>query len=56
MSADTGRRPEKVRGRKRDSERTDAILEAAADLMLDVGFDRHKPPVHDSKKFRLIWR
>ena len=40
MTADTGRRPEKTRGRKRDTDRTDAILEAAGDLLLEVGFDR----------------
>ncbi|MEM7140678.1 MAG: helix-turn-helix domain-containing protein [Actinomycetota bacterium] len=35
-----GRRPAKPVGRKRDTERTDAILTAAADLLLEVGFDR----------------
>jgi len=40
MTTDTTRRPEKARGRKRDTDRTDAILEAAGDLLLEVGFDR----------------
>ena len=40
MTTDTGRRPEKTRGRKRDADRTDAILEAAGELLLEVGFDR----------------
>ena len=40
MTADTGRRPDKVRGRKRDTDRTDAILEAAGELLLEVGYDR----------------
>ncbi len=40
MSTDTGRRPENVRGRKRDEERTEAILEAAGELLLEVGFGR----------------
>jgi AcrR family transcriptional regulator len=40
MTPDTARRPEKTKGRKRDTDRTDAILEAAGDLLLEVGFDR----------------
>ncbi|MEM9134773.1 MAG: helix-turn-helix domain-containing protein [Actinomycetota bacterium] len=40
MSDDANRRPDKPTGRKRDEERTDAILAAAADLLLEVGFDR----------------
>ena len=40
MTADAGRRPDNTTGRKRDEERTDAILTAAADLLLEVGFDR----------------
>ena len=40
MTADTGRRPDNVRGRKRDTDRTDAILEAAGELLLEVGYDR----------------
>lgn len=42
MTDDTGRRPEKALGRKRDTERTDAILAAAAELLLEVGFDRFR--------------
>lgn len=40
MSDDPNRRPAKPAGRKRDQDVTDAILEAAADLLLEVGFDR----------------
>lgn len=40
MTADAGRRPAKTTGRKRDEDLTDAILEAAGELLLDVGFDR----------------
>ena len=40
MPEDAGRRPDNTTGRKRDEERTGAILEAAADLLLEVGFDR----------------
>ncbi|MEM9037812.1 MAG: helix-turn-helix domain-containing protein [Actinomycetota bacterium] len=40
MAEDSGRRPDNTTGRPRDGERTDAILEAAADLLLEVGFDR----------------
>lgn len=35
-----GRRSEKSRGRKRDTERTDAILAAAGELLVELGFDR----------------
>lgn len=35
-----GRRSEKSRGRKRDAARTDALLAAAGELLLEVGFDR----------------
>ncbi|OUS30872.1 hypothetical protein A9Q99_05015 [Gammaproteobacteria bacterium 45_16_T64] len=42
MTIDTSRRPDKIRGRKRDTGRTEAILEAAADLLLEVGFDRFR--------------
>lgn len=41
-SADNSRLPEKTRGRKRDDGRTEAILKAAADLLLEVGFDRFR--------------
>jgi len=42
MTESTPRRPENTRGRKRDSGRTEAILKAAAALLLDVGFDRFR--------------
>ncbi len=42
MSKDPARRPDKARGRKRDASRTDAILKAAADLLLEVGYDRFR--------------
>ncbi|MEM7157099.1 MAG: TetR/AcrR family transcriptional regulator [Myxococcota bacterium] len=38
--ANANRRPAKARGRKRDADRTDAILAAAGELLLEVGFDR----------------
>ncbi len=40
MTLNTARRPEKIRGRKRDTGRTDAILEAVEELLLDVGYDK----------------
>ena len=40
MADDTGRRPDHTIGRKRDDDVTNAILEAAGKLLLDVGFDR----------------
>ncbi len=40
MTLNTARRPEKIRGRKRDTGRTNAILEAAGELLLDVGYDK----------------
>ncbi|MEM8905785.1 MAG: helix-turn-helix domain-containing protein [Actinomycetota bacterium] len=40
MTDETGRRPDNTTGRPRDEERTDAILRAAADLLLEVGFER----------------
>jgi AcrR family transcriptional regulator len=40
MTEDTGRRPDKPTGRKRDADLTAAILKAAGVLLLDVGFDR----------------
>ncbi|MEM9563322.1 MAG: helix-turn-helix domain-containing protein [Actinomycetota bacterium] len=40
MTDEPGRRPDNTTGRKRDEQRTDAILTAAADLLLEVGFDR----------------
>ena len=40
MTQDPSRRPANTTGRRRDEQRTDAILEAAADLLLEVGFDR----------------
>ncbi|MEM7037675.1 MAG: TetR/AcrR family transcriptional regulator [Bacteroidota bacterium] len=36
------RNPENKRGRKRDKARTEAILKAAADLLVEVGFDRFR--------------
>jgi len=42
MTIDTSRRPDNTRGRKRDTGRTEAILKAAADLLLEVGFDRFR--------------
>jgi len=42
MIKETSRRPEKTRGRKRDTGRTEAILKSAADLLLEVGFDRFR--------------
>lgn len=38
--ANPDRRPAKARGRKRDADRTDAILTATAELLVEVGFDR----------------
>ncbi len=40
MTEQPGRRPDNTSGRPRDAARTDAILTAAADLLLEVGFDR----------------
>ncbi|MGI9605965.1 MAG: helix-turn-helix domain-containing protein, partial [Acidimicrobiales bacterium] len=40
MTQEASRRPDNTSGRRRDEQRTDAILEAAADLLLEVGFDR----------------
>ena len=40
MRVNTARRPEKIRGRKRDTGRTDAILKAAEELLLDIGYDK----------------
>ncbi|MGI9612726.1 MAG: TetR/AcrR family transcriptional regulator [Acidimicrobiales bacterium] len=40
MSEEPARRPDNTTGRKRDEQRTNAILTAAADLLLEVGFDR----------------
>lgn len=42
MTQETSRRPDNTRGRKRDTGRTEAILTAAADLLLEVGFDRFR--------------
>ncbi len=42
MTTETPKRPDKTRGRKRDTSRTDAILKAAAELLLEVGFDRFR--------------
>jgi len=36
------RRPDNTRGRKRDSSRTEAIVQAATSLLLEVGFDRFR--------------
>ncbi len=38
-STETGRRPEGLVGRKRDQDRTDAILAAASELLLERGYD-----------------
>lgn len=40
MTSDDGRRPDNTTGRKRDDEVTHAILTAAAELLLEVGFDK----------------
>lgn len=40
MTSDDGRRPDNTTGRKRDDEVTRAILDAAAELLLEVGFDK----------------
>lgn len=40
MTEDAGRRPEKPKGPKRDADRTDAILQAAAELLFDLGYDK----------------
>lgn len=40
MTAHTGRRPEKPKGPKRDADRTNAILQAAAELLFDLGYDK----------------
>src|SRR5688572_28705011 len=37
-----GRRPEHTLGRKRDDERTQAILDVAAELIAEGGFDRFR--------------
>lgn len=39
---ENSRLPENTRGRKRDNGRTEAILKAAADLLVEVGFDRFR--------------
>ncbi len=38
----SGHRPAAARGRKRDDDRTEAILVAAGELLLEVGFDRFR--------------
>lgn len=38
----TGRRPAASRGRKRDDDRTEAILQVAVQLLLEVGFDQFR--------------
>lgn len=38
----TGTRAESTRGRKRDADRTEVILEAAGALLLEVGFDKFR--------------
>lgn len=40
MSAETGRRPESHLGRKQDPSRSDAILAATRELLLERGYDR----------------
>ncbi len=40
MGTDSGRRPDYTNGRKRDEDLTAAILEAAGELLIEVGFDR----------------
>ncbi len=42
MTENNTRRPSKNRGRKRDTGRTEAILNAASELLLEVGFDRFR--------------
>jgi len=42
MTKNIHRRPDNSRGRKRDTGRTEAILKAAAELLLEVGFDRFR--------------
>ncbi len=42
MTENISRRPDNIRGRKRDTGRTEAILDAAAALLLEVGFDRFR--------------
>jgi len=42
MTQNTPRRPDNIRGRKRDAGRTEAILKAAAELLLELGFDRFR--------------
>jgi AcrR family transcriptional regulator len=41
-SVETGLRPASTRGRKRDEDRTEAILEAAGQLLMEVGFDQFR--------------
>lgn len=41
-STENARLPENTRGRKRDKGRTEAILKAAAELLVEVGFDRFR--------------
>lgn len=38
----TGRRDQRTRGRKRDADRTDAIIEAARELLFEVGVDQFR--------------
>jgi len=42
MKENISRRPDKTRGRKRDEGRTDSILQAALELLFEVGFDRFR--------------
>ncbi len=42
QDGEDARRPPKAKGRKRDPSRTKAILDAAAKLLLDVGYDRFR--------------
>ena len=42
MSDATTLRPAATRGRKRDEDRTEAILQAAGELLMEVGFDRFR--------------
>lgn len=42
MTTSAGTRPEAARGRKRDQDRTESILQAASSLLVEVGFDKFR--------------